>query len=94
MRQEEIIAKLDDLDKRAEVVLEGQGAPGGGYQWKIQEESNLPDDGWSSESPFKAYDKVFQVPGSEVPKGIAFFWQGEGHKKKYRLAKWDVGGKW
>ncbi|KAL5676691.1 hypothetical protein ACJX0J_012822 [Zea mays] len=46
----EIISKLDDLDKRAKVVLEGQGAPRGGYQWKIQEESNLPDDEWSSTS--------------------------------------------
>ncbi|KAL5648353.1 hypothetical protein ACJX0J_039162 [Zea mays] len=54
-----IIAKLDDLDKRAEVVLKNRI-----FQMT---------DGARMESPFKAYDKVFQVPGSEVPKGIAFF---------------------
>jgi hypothetical protein len=42
---------------------------------------------------------MFMMSFFEVPKGVLekidyfrsrFFWQGEGHKKKYRLAKWDV----
>ncbi|KAL5672468.1 hypothetical protein ACJX0J_016774, partial [Zea mays] len=64
-RASEIIAKLDDLDKRAEVVL--------GIKERRKNRIFQMTDGARMESPFKAYDKVFQVPGSEVPKGIAFF---------------------
>jgi hypothetical protein len=42
---------------------------------------------------------IFMLSFFEVPKGVLekidyyrsrFFWQGEGHRKKYRLAKWDI----
>jgi hypothetical protein len=42
---------------------------------------------------------IFMMSFFEVPKGVLekidyfrsrFFWQGDGHKKKYRLARWDV----
>ena len=42
---------------------------------------------------------MFMMSFFEVPKGIlkkldfyrsAFFWQGDKHKKKYRLSKWEI----
>jgi hypothetical protein len=42
---------------------------------------------------------MFMLSFFEVPKGVLerldyfrsrFFWQGDNHKKKYRLAKWNV----
>jgi hypothetical protein len=42
---------------------------------------------------------MFMLSFFEVPKGVLekidyyrsrFFWQGEGHRKKYRLTKWDI----
>jgi hypothetical protein len=42
---------------------------------------------------------MFMMSFFEVPKGVLekigyfrsrFFWQGEGHKKKYRLVRWEV----
>jgi hypothetical protein len=42
---------------------------------------------------------MFMMSFFEIPKGIlkkldfyrsTFFWQGDNHKKKYRLMKWDI----
>ena len=42
---------------------------------------------------------MFMLSFFEVPRGVLdkldyyysrFFWQGDEHKKKYRLAKWDI----
>jgi hypothetical protein len=42
---------------------------------------------------------MFMLSFFEIPKGVLeridyyhsmFFWQGENHKKKYRLARWDI----
>ena len=42
---------------------------------------------------------MFMLSFFEVPRGVLemidyfrsrFFWQGENHKKKYRLARWDI----